>query len=121
MSDKSFKEDLSKPAMLIGATCELCGGIALEKFVKMAINNMHESVEYGGIPTRIGEAFLRAGAFDMGSRIASNVFLDCYKVLRSGKKVVDAVVEGVKTRSQNEEEEETETETVEETNSTDEE
>ena len=120
MSDKSFKEDLSKPAMLIGAACELCGGIALEKFVKMAINNMHESVEYGGIPTRIGEAFLKAGAFDAGSRIASNVFLDCYKVLRSGKKVADAVVEGVKAR-QNEEEEETDTETVEETNSTDEE
>ena len=120
MSDKSFKEDLSKPAMLIGATCELCGGIALEKFVKMAINNMHESVEYGGIPTRIGEAFLRAGAFDMGSRIASNVFRDCYKVLGSGKKVVDAVVEGVKAR-QSEEEEETETETVEETEDTNEE
>ena len=118
MNDKSFKEDLSKPAMLIGATCELCGGIALEKFVKTAINNMHESVEYGSIPTRIGEIFLRAGAFDAGSRIASNVFLDCYKVLKSGKKVVDAVVEGVKAR-QNEEEKETET--VEETEDTNEE
>ena len=77
MGNDITKESLSMPAKVVGMTCELCGGIALEKFVRTAVNSMHESVEYGGVPTRIGEIFLRAGAFDFGSRIAGKVFFDC--------------------------------------------
>ena len=109
------KDEYSIGVKVAGAIFELCGGIALEKYVKNEFEFCHKLVDYGGIPTKLGELVIRAGAFSIGNRIATQVYKEVINFSNAVKDLSVEITDKVKTTVKNaESKEEDEVETVDE-------